>query len=417
MVTHRFPSDKFTPCNIKRIEQMNKNYAYLIVIRMTNVKSKYWNNFISQSKCRHIRNGRYDNGRVMSADSLEITLTDVDLYLLNEAYDFEYEILECWYSIYRYLPKQFINFILDKYVLKTQYKGVAGQEIEYNRQKSLFNSLYGMTVTNTIRDEVTYDNETGWSETPISNEEIIKKLKDEEKEGFLSFSWGTWVTAYARSNLLKNAMLVDDYLIYCDTDSLKIRHGYNKEVIDNYNKFVENKIKHVSEVLQIPYERFAPKDIKGKERMLGVFDADGEYTEFITKGAKKYAYKVTIPKDTIKDIDKYRKDMEDYICYEDDDVFQELHITVSGVPKNEAKRLNGDLHNFKDNLVFEGKSTLFYCEDQVKATLVDDEGIEYEVSDKSGCCLVPNKYTLSTALEYASLLDDSSNRAIYKINM
>ena len=142
MVTHRFPSDKFTPCNIKRIEQMNKNYAYLIVIRMTNVKSKYWNNFISQSKCRHIRNGRYDNGRVMSADSLEITLTDVDLYLLNEAYDFEYEILECWYSIYRYLPKQFINFILDKYVLKTQYKGVVGQEIEYNRQKSLFNSLY-----------------------------------------------------------------------------------------------------------------------------------------------------------------------------------------------------------------------------------------------------------------------------------
>ena len=114
---------------------------------------------------------------------------------------------------------------------------------------------------------------------------------------------------------------------------------------------------------------------------------------------------------------KYRKDMEDYICYEDDEVFHEVHITVSGVPKNEAKKLKGDLHNFKDNLVFEGKSTLFYCEDQVNAKLVDDEGIEYEVSDKSGCCLVPNKYTLSTALEYASLLDDSSNRAIYKINM
>lgn len=193
MVTHKFPSDKFTPCNVRKIEQMNQNYAYLIRVKMTNVKSKYWNNFLSQSKCRNIRGGRYDNGRIMKADSLETTLTDVDFRLLYEAYEFEYEILECYYSIYRYLPKQFINFILDKYVLKTEYKGVEGKEVEYQRQKSLFNSLYGMTVTNTIRDEVEYDNETGWSETPITNEEIMKKLKEDEKEGFLAFSWGCWV--------------------------------------------------------------------------------------------------------------------------------------------------------------------------------------------------------------------------------
>lgn len=193
MVTHKFPSDKFTPCNVKKIEQMNPNNAYLIRVKMTNVKSRYWNNFLSQSKCRNIRGGRYDNGRIMKADSLETTLTDVDFRLLYEAYEFEYEILECYYSIYRYLPKQFINFILDKYVLKTEYKGVEGKEVEYQRQKSLFNSLYGMTVTNTIRDEVEYDNETGWSEIPITNEEIMKKLKEEEKEGFLAFSWGCWV--------------------------------------------------------------------------------------------------------------------------------------------------------------------------------------------------------------------------------
>lgn len=142
MVTHRFPSDKFLPCRISKIEQMNPNNAYLIRIRLLNVKSKYWNNFISQSKCRHIKGGRYDNGRIMKADSLEITLTDVDLRLLKEAYEFDYEIIECWYSTYRYLPKQLINFILDKYVLKTEYKGVVGKEIEYNRQKGLFNSLY-----------------------------------------------------------------------------------------------------------------------------------------------------------------------------------------------------------------------------------------------------------------------------------
>ena len=397
MVTHRFPSDKFTPCNIKKIEQMNPNNAYLMRVRMTNVKSKYWNHFISQSKCRHIRGGRYDNGRVMKADSLELTLTDVDFRVLYEAYSFEYEILECYYSIYRYLPKQLINFILDKYVLKTQYKDVADKKVEYQRQKSLFNSIYGMTVTNTIRDEVVYNNETGWSETPLTNEDIIEKLKEEEKQAFLSFSTGCWVTAFARSNLMKNIIAsyegkcMDDYLVYADTDSLKLCEGYPKEVIENYNKFVENKIKHVSEVLQIPLNRFAPKDIKGKERMLGLFDDDGHYVEFITQGAKKYAYKL-----------------------EDDSI----HITVSGVPKKGAKALKDDLHNFKDNLVFTyedtGKSTLFYCEDQEPVILKDLYGVECEVHDKSGCCLVPNSYTLGKSLEYAELLEDSSKRAIYK---
>ena len=49
-----------------------------------------------------------------------------------------------------------------------------------------------MSVTNNIRDEVEYDNVGGWSENPISNEEIIKKLQDEEKTGFLSFAYGVW---------------------------------------------------------------------------------------------------------------------------------------------------------------------------------------------------------------------------------
>lgn len=248
-----------------------------------------------------------------------------------------------------------------------------------------------MSVTNTIRDEVTYDNTTGWHEEPITNEEIIKKLKEEEKEGFLSFSWGVWVTAYARNNLLKNAMLVDDYLIYSDTDSLKVKEGYDISVIENYNKFVENKIKHVSEVLKIPLNRYAPKDIKGKTRMLGVFDNDGHYNKFITQGAKKYAY---------------------------EDEEGKLHITVSGVPKKGVVALKGDLNNFKDDLVFNysdtGKSTLFYCEEQKPCILKDEEGIECEVKDKSGCCLVPNTYTLGKSLEYASLLDDSSKRAVYK---
>jgi hypothetical protein len=86
---------------------------------------------------------KYDNGRVMEAKELEIILTDVDFYFILDTHSFDsYEIKESYYSLYNYLPKKFINFILDKYVLKTKYKGVVGKELEYQKEKGKFNALY-----------------------------------------------------------------------------------------------------------------------------------------------------------------------------------------------------------------------------------------------------------------------------------
>ena len=260
-----------------------------------------------------------------------------------------------------------------------------------------------MSVTNNIRDEVEYDNETGWNEFPISNEEILKKLQEEEKTGFLSFAYGVWITAYARNNLLKNLMKLDPYVIYCDTDSLKLKEGYDKQVIEDYNKFVERKIKHVSEILKIPLEKYAPKDIKGKERMLGLFDLETKkgntytYKSFITQGAKKYAVVEHNP-DTNED---------------------EIHITVSGVPKSGAKSLKGDLNNFRNDLVFEfkdtGKNLLIYTEDQEPVEIQDYLGNKETITDKSGCCILPTTYILGKSQEYEHLLsDESAKRAIYK---
>ena len=48
-------------------------------------------------------------------------------------------------------------------------------------------------------------------------------------------------------------------------------------------------------------------------------------------------------------------------------------------------------------------------------TLKDYLGIEYEATDKTGCCLLPTTYVLGKALEYAELISDSSShRARYK---
>lgn len=272
MTTHKFPASEFREINIKKVEQMRDCFAYLIKIRFKNIRSKYYNNIISQSKCDSIYNGSYDNGRIIRADELEITITDVDLKLIFDCYNFdEYEFLEVYYSVYEYLPKQFIEFILEKYVNKTKFKNVEGKEVEYAIEKAKFNSLYGMSVTNNIKDDVIFDNESGWREEKIDNEQIIKMLEKEKNDAFLSFSYGVWVTAWARYNLLINLIKYDDYIIYADTDSLKLCENYDIKILEDYNASVRKRIKEVSEELEIDYEKYCPKDVFRRGAYLGSF--------------------------------------------------------------------------------------------------------------------------------------------------
>ena len=397
LVTNKFPSSEFKYCNIKNVNQMNKKLAYLLVVKFKNIKCKYFNNFISASKCRNIKGGKYDNGRLIEAKEIIIVLTDIDFYFILDSYKCSYEIMESYFANYNYLPKQFIDFVLQKYVNKTKFKDVEGKELEYQKEKNKFNSLYGMSVTNMIRDKVNFDDESKiWEEEELTNDEIIEKLLSEKKKAFLSFAYGVWVTAYARNNLLRNVIKLDEYVIYCDTDSMKLKQGYDKSVIDNYNKFVENKINRVSKLLNIDIERYAPEDSKGKKHMLGLFECETKenhtytYDRYITQGSKKYAYELD----------------------------GKISITVAGVPKQGAKALKR-LEDFKDDFVFRhedtGKNMVIYTENQKEINLTDYLGKTCLVKDISGCCILPNTYVLSKSLEYANLItDDSSKRAKYK---
>ena len=391
LVTQKYPNNEFKSCKIRKREDMSKRLAYLLVVKFTNVKSKYFNNFISASKCRNLKGAKYDNGRLISASEFEITLTDIDFYFYLDTYECEYEILECYYSSMSYLPKTLIEFILDKYVGKTELKGVEGREMEYGRIKGMYNSIYGMSVTNNIRDDVIYDDSTGiWSEVPLDNETIIKKLESEKKKSFLSFAYGVWVTAYARDNLLRRVIANDDYVVYCDTDSCKLVDGYNKDVFTEYNKQVEDRINFVCRVLKLNVNKYAPSDIKGNKHMMGLFEKECNYDEFITQGAKKYAYKID----------------------------GKIHITVAGIPKQGSKALNS-LDDFRDDFVFNysdtNKNLIMYTEEQSPIEVEDYLGLKYIITDKSGCCILPNTYKLSKSLDYANLIsDDSSKRARFK---
>jgi len=258
-----------------------------------------------------------------------------------------------------------------------------------------------MSVTNTIRDNVIYKDELEeWFEEKLANEEIEEKLDREKKKAFLSFSFGVWCTSWARDNLLRRLIELDEYVLYADTDSLKLKEGYDKNVFIKYNKSVEERIKFVSKILHIPFEKYSPTDIKGVPHLLGVFEYEENYSEFITQGAKKYAVKV---KEKNKKTDK---------------IEEHIKITVAGVPKCGAKALKS-LNDFRDNFVFSfedtGKNLLIYVDNQDKFNLIDYQNNKLEVKDKSGCSLIPTTYVLGKALEYANLIsNDSSKRAIYK---
>ena len=397
LVTCKFPMKAFQQCNITKREEMLPEYAYLLRVKFTNIKCKYYNNFISASKCSWIVGGKMDNGRIIRAKEITITLTDIDFKFILDTYECEsYEILQACSALYNYLPLKFINFILEKYVNKTKFKNVKGKELEYAKEKNKFNSLYGMTVTNMIRDDVEFTNEKGWNETPLTDVNIFDKLIKEKEKSFLSFAWGVWVTAYARDNLLRRVIALDQYVVYCDTDSIKCVQGYDKKIFDDYNKTVVEKIKNVSEILNIPYEKYSPTDSKGIPHLLGVFECETgkgrkyTYDKFITQGAKKY-------------------------CVEIDG---ELSVTVSGVPKSGAKCLKS-IEEFRDDLVFDyeftHKNMIMYNDDQKPFALMDYNGVKYLVKDKTGCCILPTTYELGKAYEYADLLtENSSQRAKFK---
>ena len=426
LVTRRFPMKDFRECRIKKREDMLSNFAYLIRVKFYNIKCKYYNNFISASKCNNFAGGKLDNGRIIKAKEIDITLTDIDFKFILDTYDCErYEITQSYYAIYEYLPNQFINFVLEKYVNKTKFKGVKGKELEYALEKGKFNSIFGMTCTNMIRDEVSYSDAESWKETELTNTDIFDKLVKEKKKGFLSFAWGVWVTAYARDNLLRRVIQLDDHVIYCDTDSIKLLPGYDRSVFDKYNESVKDRIKHVSELLGIPYDNYAPKDSKGIRHLLGVFESetdkgrDHTYDKFITQGAKKYAYELTVPKASFNDEDLKKYIKEHNYTREDKYNFYEIHITVSGVPKKGGAKCLKRIEDFKDDMVFDAKltnkKTIMYNDNQAPFDLIDYKGVKYRVKDKSACCLLPATYTLGKSLEYAHLLtENSSQRAKYR---
>ena len=106
---------------------------------------------------------------------------------------------------------------------------------------------------------------------------IAALLNMDKKKAFLSFAYGVWVTAWARAALWSCLIELDPYVIYADTDSLKLLPGYDKNIIKRYNRKILNETRAVCKRLGYKYSDFAPEDIKGKKHPMGVFEYEETY--------------------------------------------------------------------------------------------------------------------------------------------
>ena len=325
----------------------------------------------------------FDNGRVIRAEYLEIYVTEQDYITISNNYTWDkMEVVRVWQCKKDYLPRPFLEYILQLYANKTELKDVQGMEDLYLQSKQYINSMFGMCVTALIQSDVNFDNGE-WNIKPLTEEDVLKKLiklsdyHDREKHYFLSYSWGCWVTAYARRNLWKCIEHCDHDVLYCDTDSIFVR---GKQDFSWYNNEITEKLRKACEIRELDFEKTRPYTPKGKQKPLGVFDKEDDCSQFKTLGAKRY-------------VERRVSD-------------NKLHLTVSGINKGAVDLLNDDINNFADGFDFNKdadcvtKKLLTYLDDIPDCIYPDG----YKSTYRHGINMRNAGYVLSMTDEYKNLI-------------
>ena len=395
MLTEQFPMSKSKL--IGHIDDWNQfhyylnNYCCLFDVTLTNVFPKVdYDHPISRSKLIKFEGITEDNGRIVSAEVMSLTMTEQDWFVFDSFYNYEH-IEVRMFRIYekRFLPKPFYRAILELYKRKTILKDVEGEEINYMISKNMLNAAYGMIVTDIVREVIEYDYENSEYTKPVKPdlEEAIEKYNKATKR-FLFYPWGVWVTAYARRNLFSGILACGDDYIYSDTDSIKIFNpDKHMDYINDYNNKLLNKIEKIAAYLGINSTEYAPKNKKGVSKPIGVWEYEGTYKRFKTLGAKRYLYE--------KQDGKYV-------------------LTVAGVNKKKAceylvKKYGDPFKGFTHDLIvpeeYSGRLTLTYIDKPCDGIAKDYLGNTCEFHEKSFIHMEPSEYNLTMSSEYRGFIN------------
>ena len=401
MLAEKYPMSKPFYTAIHNAEEFLSylnSFCCMFECTFNNIRSKVsYENYISISRTRDAENYIINNGRVVEADKISMSLTEQDFFIIAEMYEWDTIEVSNFYYFYKgYLPKDLILTILELYKDKTELKGVEEKIVEYLVSKGMINSIYGMCVTDPCRDEILYE-ENEWL-TKKADIEILISRYNRSGSRTLYYPWGVWVTAYARRNLFSGIFEFKDDYIYSDTDSIKVVNIENhKDYIEEYNRKVKEKIENCLNHYGIPLEMAYPKTIKGVTKPLGVWDYEGMYTRFKTLGAKRYITESN----------------------------GDISITIAGVSKKAGVRYlkhtygtnDNIFKEFKENLHFpseyerngikdngSGKLCHTYMDTYMEGDIIDYLGNKYIYNEQSGVHMENTDYTLGLDAAFIKLL-------------
>lgn len=373
-VNDKYPMTRFSPVQLHtecELERTIYNRGKAVLARVLFVDLRLLNSewpvpYISRDKSEGLVGGVYDNGRVLEASKIIVTITDIDYRIIKDEYVWSgLIVLKCMVSSYGYLPDEMREVVKSYYVKKTELKGVNGQEVYYVKSKNKLNSIYGLSAQNPVKNSIKYEHGE-YVEVRVEEEDLDSELEKTRKRQIMPYHWGVWVTAWARLRLEEGIRIAGNNLVYVDTDSVKAIGDLS---FDEYNA---ERTRNSS--LNGAYAR----DPRGVTHYMGVYEFEGEYDEFITWGAKKYAYRM---------------------C-------GKLGITVSGVnKKNGAVEIeeHGGLKAFVPGFIFTvgGGVEAIYNDHETRVIRVAGR----ELTIPSNIALVPSTYTLGITEEYEELLE------------
>ena len=359
--------------------------AYKVHAIFYGIECQTYNTYIPCSKAGLV-DPQVDNGRLISAESCDIWMTEQDLDIIMKTYTWkEVKVLEVWKAGKDYLPLPYVKFILELFRDKTVLKGI--DDAETALKKGYLNSLFGLMVTALLASDVIWDTETkDWHIKRVTDEMISEHLeklrRPNDKRYFLNFDWGVWVCAYGR-NMIWNDIIIpyDKYVAYADTDS-----AFLTKKVDwtEYNLGQDEKLRKVCELRGLDFEQTRPRNKKGKQSFLGRLTIEEEWTEFKALGAKRYC-------------ERWKSDGK-------------LHLTVAGINKGAVSCLQDDIRNFKSGLVFDKDeddvNKLLHTYIDNMPNIVFPDG--YISTQRRGVNLRPNGYRLTLDKTYADLIGEIS---------
>ena len=371
------------------------SYAWILKIAFKNIRSRIlYEHYLSKSRCNLEGSYEIDNGRVVYADFLLTSITNVDFDIIDSCYDYDDAfIVEAYQYKLEYLPTPIIESLLHFYRDKTILKGIEGKEADYMTAKENANSNYGMMVTDPLRDIITYLGHE-WGVYHVDIEDGIAAY-NKSRQRFLFYPWGVFVTAYARRNLWTGIHELGSDYVYSDTDSVKgINFDRHMDYIAEYNnRTVPKLLAAAMEYHGLDFELCRPKDMNGKEHMLGLWDDEGMYSRFRTLGAKRYM--------TEKD--------------------GNISLTISGL--NKKKAVPYLLDQYGSEGIFEaftydkitregftvppgsaGRIIARYIDCETSGTVTDYMGNERRYAEQSSIHMESGGYSLSIGRTYAQYL-------------